>query len=639
MYTPTILLERLAELSQHERRLRLAWGLARFLAVIAAVFLFSCGVDWLIDLWYDTPTALRWLLRILQIAVACGALYRWVIQPLSTGLSAQDMVFWVEQQQAQYGHQLITAVQLNAAGANRDGMSESLIDALTHDAEQKARATSFTSLLDRRRLKWSGWLLLGTGIIVLVLYLSFHATFIALAQRQLGSDVSIPRSLQLRAQTTELWPRGEPVTLKFLAEGNWSTTQQGTVEIAPEGQSTESYRLQYHEAGPSERQAWFTATIPASSTPFTYRAWLFDGRTHEPGRVTFAPRPTLTAWEAWLLLPSYVGLRADRQPYELTQPKGDLKPVPGCSARINVTTQTPIVEAVVELLGPVVPDLASRLTLPIGPVSPAFLIEAQRSVGWTPTGAGPLFLLGKAPLQLQSDGMGASAVITLPLTTTAYRVIVTDQHGLSNRPVPRRAISFHRDELPQVTLLPERFTTPGEGIEETDLEGMPIPMNRPVRIGYLVKDDLALNNVTLRYRINEGSWEQLPLTEVKTVPAKGQFDVRTGAFDVSSSKDQVGFFALPPDDPAKQLGRSLGGGRFDFQTRALPGLKVGDVVEYYIEARDQHNDPNRLPGRSVVRRKTVVTEANFVEWLVHTVQQENRLRQVEKQQKKVFEPR
>ena len=143
----------------------------------------------------------------------------------------------------------------------------------------------------------------------------------------------------------------------------------------------------------------------------------------------------------------------------------------------------------------------------------------------------------------------------------------------------------------------------------------------------------------MRYRINEGSWEQLQLTEVKTIPAKARFDVRTGAFDLSSNKDQVGFFALPPDDPSKQLGRAMGGGRFDFQTRALPGLKVGDVVEYYIEARDQHNDPNRLPGRSVVRRKTVVTEAAFVEWLVHTVQQENRLRQVEKQQKKVFEPR
>jgi len=63
------------------------------------------------------------------------------------------------------------------------------------------------------------------------------------------------------------------------------------------------------------------------------------------------------------------------------------------------------------------------------------------------------------------------------------------------------------------------------------------------------------------------------------------------------------------------------------------------VLEYYVEAKDRHDDPSRQPGRSVVRRKTIVTEAQFIEWLVHTVQQENRLRQVEKQQKKVFEPR
>ena len=250
-----------------------------------------------------------------------------------------------------------------------------------------------------------------------------------------------------------------------------------------------------------------------------------------------------------------------------------------------------------------------------------------------------MFLVQKVPLKLQADGLGASAVVVLPWAVSAYRIVVTDQHGLTNRPIPRRAITFHLDELPQVTLLPERFSNPTEGPDDIDLEGMPIPLDRSLRIGYIVRDDLALDSVTLRYRINEGPWEQLPLTEVTTPPAKAKFDVRSGAFDVSGPKDQVSWYALPPEDAGKQLGRSLGGGRFDFQTRAIPGLKIGDVLEYYVEAKDRHDDLNRQPGRSVVRRKTIVTEAQFVEWLVHTVQQENRLRQVEKQQKKVFEPR
>lgn len=639
MPTPTYLLERLSELAQQERKLRLVWGLARWAAVVIGLFIICCGIDWWIDLWYDTPGLIRWLLRLVQIGVAGLLFYRWVLQPQQTGLSADELVLWVEAQRPEYQHQLISAVQLNAEGADRKGMSETLIGALTQEAEQKAQGTSFNTLLDRRRIKWSLWLILPVALFILLVFIASPATSAALMQRQFGSNVSIPRGLQLVPQSAQLWPSGEPVALKFLASGNWSKTQVGTVEIVPEGQSAESYPLHYQEAGPTSGQAYFTATIPASSTPFTYRARLYDGRTHEVGHVTFAPRPTLTAWEAWLLLPKYVGLRPDQQPYELPQPKGDLKPVPGCTARIAVTTQTPIVEAVAELLTPLAPDLGARLAFPIGPVNASFLLEAQRIVGWTPTGAGPLFLMERVPLKLQEDGLSASALVTLPGAVSAYRIVVTDKHGLTNRPIPCRAITFHLDELPQVTLLPERFSNPSEGPDDIDLEGMPIPLDRSLRIGYVVRDDLALDSVKLRYRLNDGPWEQLPLTEVTKVPAKAKFDVRSGTFDVSGPKDQVAWFALPPEDPAKQLGRSLGGGRFDFQTRAIPGLKIGDVLEYYIEAKDRHNDRNRQPGRSVIRRKTIVNESQFVEWLVHTVQQENRLRQVEKQQKKVFEPR
>ncbi|HQR08367.1 MAG TPA: hypothetical protein PLN21_16175 [Gemmatales bacterium] len=639
MPTPTYLLERLSELAQQERRLRLVWGLARWAAVVIGLLLICCGIDWWIDLWYDTPGILRWLLRLAQIGVASLLFYRWIIQPQRTGLSADELVQWVESQKPEYQHQLISAVQLNAEGADRKGMSESLIGALTQEAELKARTTSFTILLSLDRLIWSVWLLLPTVLIPLILAIVWSALSLALLQRQFGSDVSIPRSVQLATNTAGLWPSGEPVVLKFLAMSSMSDVQKGLVEIIPDGQTAETYPLTIQEPGPWYGKAVFTATIPASSTPFSYRAWLGDGRTHEDGHITFAPRPTLTAWEAWLLLPKYVGLRPDQQPYELPQPKGDLKPVPGCTARISVTTQTPIVEAYAELLAPLAPDLGARLAFPIGPVHASFLLEAQRIVGWTPIGAGPLFLMERVPLKLQPDGLSASALVNLPNAVSAYRIVVTDQHGLTNRPIPRRAITFHLDELPVVTLLPERFTNPSDGPDDIDLEGMPIPLDRSLRIGYVVRDDLALDSVTLRYRLNEGPWEQLPLTEVKTLPAKAKFDVRSGAFDVSGPKDQVSWFALPPDDASKQLGRSLGGGRFDFQTRAIPGLKIGDVLEYYLEARDRHDDTNRLPGRSVVRRKTIVTEAQFVEWLVHTVQQENRLRQVEKQQKKVFEPR
>ncbi|MFO0812321.1 MAG: hypothetical protein U0796_03830 [Gemmatales bacterium] len=636
MPQPVHLLKRLQELSRREKWLRFVWGLARWLAAVLLVIVLCCLVDWIIDRWYDTPSVLRWLMRLSIVSVAGWLGYHWLVKPQQ--LNDQDMLFWLERNQGQYNHRLISAFQLNAPEANRGGMSQELIDALTAEVEQEAERTSFLPLLDNSRVKNGLLLLLPPVLLVASCFLLAGPTASALAERLFGSHTRIPRSVQITSQASTLWPRGEPVELEFHVTGLTDTSVEGVIEIRPEGQSAEKYPLVYREAAGSPITR-YVATIPPSSTPFTYRAWLGDGRTQESGEVTFVPRPVLSSWEAALVLPRYVGLRPDQQPYELPQPKGDVKPVPASAMRLQVTTPTPIVEAVAELLGPIVPDMAARLAPLQSFVTPAYLLDAQRAIGWTPSAAGPLFVMERVPLKVEADGLSASGLISPPLRTSAYRILVTDRYGLSNRPVPRRAITFHADELPQITLLPERFTEGPNLSDDLDLDGMPIPLNRPIRIAYIVRDDLALAQVWLRYRLNEGSWHQLPLTELTSPPRNGVFDPRTGAFTTSTPKEQVAFFAVPPDDANRQLGRSLGGGRFDFQTRGLPDIKLGDVLEYYIEARDRHDDANRLTAKSVVRRKTVVTESQFVDWLVHTVQQETRLRQVERQQRKVFEPK
>ena len=68
MATPSYLLERLRELAQEERKLRLVWGWSCWIAVVVNLFILCCGIDWLIDLWYDTlvfqPQYLRFLLDV-----------------------------------------------------------------------------------------------------------------------------------------------------------------------------------------------------------------------------------------------------------------------------------------------------------------------------------------------------------------------------------------------------------------------------------------------------------------------------------------------------------------------------------------------------------------------------------------------
>jgi hypothetical protein len=632
MPQPTHLHQRLHELQAREKLLRLVWGASRWLAVVLFSILVVCFLDWLIDRWYDTSMLVRWLLRLSVVALAGWLGYRWIVQPQR--LSEQDMLFWLEGQK-DYQHRLISAYQLNEPEANRGGMSQELIDALTDEVEREAVGKSFLPLPDSQRVKHGFLVLFPTLLIAGSLSIGCSSTSMALLQRLFGVETAIPRTVKLVSKANTLFPRGEPVELEFQITGLTDTSTEGIVEIRPEGQSAEKYPLVFREVAGS-LVCRFVATIPPSSTPFTYRAWLGDGRTRELGEVKFVPRPVLSSWEASLVLPRYVGLRPDQQPYELPQPKGDVKPVPGSAIRLQVATPTPIVSATAELLGPIAPDLGFAL-MPSGVLPSTYMMEAQRSRGWTPSAAGPLFVLQRVPLTVDAAGLSAGGILTPPLSASAYRILVTDEHGLSNRPVPRRAITFHADELPVVTLLPERFVDGPPGSDDLDLDGMPIPHNRPIRIAYTVRDDLALANITLMYRLNEGSWHPLPLNELTTVPKDAAFDTRTGAFTSSNPKDQVAFHAVPPREVATQLGRSLGGGRFDFQTRGLPDIKMGDVLEYYLEARDRHDDPNRLPGRSVIRRKTVVSEGMFVEWLIHTVQQETRLRQVERQQRKVFE--
>jgi hypothetical protein len=632
MNRPRLIHDRLHELARHESRQRLFWGFAcTTLAVVVAV-LVCLEIDWLYDLWFETPQLLRWSLRLVLVGLTGWLGYHWMVRPQQTGLQPEDLAVWVEKQSPQFGHRLISALQLNDDRYPHDGMSPALIDAVTSEAETQAKEQSFTSLLSNQRYQ-RGMVLLVLAFLASLLYLALHPTDILL-QRLFGADEPIPRNIQLHSTAAGLYPQGEPVTLEFTATGSLPTSIEGVVEIIPEGQAAEKYPLVPISVDSMANR--YAATIPPSSKPFTYRAWLYDGRLKEPGSVTLVPRPIIQSWEAALLLPGYVGLRPDQKPYELPQPKGDLKPVPRSSVRLQVTTPTPITSASVELLGPIVPDLATRLSIPLGPIQMSYLLDSQRLQGWTPLSAGPLYVLERQPLLVQAEGLGASAVIPLPPGASAYRIIVTDQHGLTNRPIPRRAITFHADELPQVTLLPERFSESVDPADEIDLEGMPVPLGKSIRIGYLVKDDLVIDRAVLRYRINDGQWESLSLSEVKS---KDRLDARTGAFEKSNTKDQVAFFAVLPTDAQTQLGRSAGGGRFDFQTRSLPRLRLGDVIDYCIEVYDRHEDDQRPPGRSVVRRKTVVNEAQFVDWLVNTVQQENRLKQVERQQRRVFEPK
>ncbi|HEV3259717.1 MAG TPA: hypothetical protein VG013_22810 [Gemmataceae bacterium] len=597
---PRTILRQLSRLRWRERGLRLAWGATRWLAVAVALLAAACLADWLIDRREDTPWALRLGMLVAQAVLWVVLAAVLVARPLLRHMSDSRLALWVEDRAPRLGHRLISAVQLNRPNAQTAGMSPALIAAVTREAEQQAAAMRFARMADHRRLKWSALLAAPFALAVAAVFVLWPATIMALLARQFLADRDIPRSVRLESASRELvWPSGEEVVLRFRATGDAITGgMRGDVRIDPDGEPSAHYPLVL-ESMRKPGEAVFVARVPPSAVDFAYHAWLEDGRTHRPSLVHFEPQPAVIEQKAWLQLPEYVGLRPGGQPYEQEQPRGDIIGLPHCKARVAVRTQKPVVRATLELIG----QSRRRLNLHIG-----------------------------------EDGQTADGTFDLRSEERAYRVLVEDRYGFKNADPARRSIRIVTAEPPLVTLLPERFpSADDEGpAEDSEVDGVPVPLGGSIRVAYSCTALYGLGRARLRYRVNEGDWTPLPLTEMQGSAQTGAFDPRRGAFEHSGWRDQVEFHAAPSPDPATFWGRTEGGGRFDFQTRRISDLKVGDRVEFYVEAFDRDPDPEALPGRSESRVKTVVTGPELETWVRQTLQEESRIRRLEARQHGIF---
>src|SRR5262249_48302419 len=159
-----------------------------------------------------------------------------------------------------------------------------------------------------------------------------------LVARQFLADRAIPRSVALASVTEKVWPSGEEVVLRFRVNGKELRPDlQGEVRIEPEAAAddknapaSELYPLVF-ESQTAPTEAIFAARIRPSTVSYNYRAWLVDGRTKQAYRLQLEPRPAIVKHDAWVRLPNYTGLRANGQPYELPQPRGDITGLPGTS--------------------------------------------------------------------------------------------------------------------------------------------------------------------------------------------------------------------------------------------------------------------------------------------------------------------
>jgi hypothetical protein len=631
---PETIRKRLRDLDRRRRVHEAAAGAGRWAALGVGTLAAGALSDWLIDLWTDTPWGLRagWLAA--QALVWLGAWAAWVGRPLLARRSWRDLALWAEDRFPEFGDRLITAVELNAPGARTEGMSAELLGAVTRQAEDLAARTDLRARLDRRPLRRGGVSAAAAAAVAAGAFLAAPETSRALLARQFLGDRAIPRSVALEPVAERIvWPAGEEVALRFRARGRpaWEGLR-GWVRLESEGRPSETYALSFESAGPEG--AVFSARIPPQTGRFVCRARLGDGRTRRPAELVYEPRPVVTRLEAALILPEYCGLRPDGSRYEQARPRGDVAGPAGSAARVRFEAQKALARAAIELLGRPPTDLSSGAS------------AKAEGMAEPP--------VRRIELPLRPDRRGAEGMFDLKPEEVAYRVVVEDDFGFGNAVPPKRSLVVVPDEPPRVLLLPERFGRPGEeGLsEESEVEGMPVPLGSAIRIAYYAAHPYGLDRARLVYRVvkarasgevggsglSEAPWIALPLKEVRGTPEAGPFDLRLGLFRNSGFRDVVEFHPLPSPDPERLPGRTEGGGSFDFHTKAVADLQVGDQIEFAVEVFARNPALGDQPGRSEARAKAVVTQAQFVSWVLETLGHERRIRRLEERQRGVFAP-
>ena len=644
---PSSIQNKLAGLRRRERLLTFVWGAACWLSIVL-VLLLLCGLaDWLIDRQRDTPLSVRYGMFYVQLAVAAVAGLLFVFWPQVRRLPDALMALWVEAKIPQFEHRLISAVQLNQPGAQLDGMSRELVGVVTREAEVQAqRVGGFAQVADHSRLKWTALVLTPLALLVALPFILWPEVSFALLQRQAMQDVDMPHSVTLESAAPEYWPIGEDIPIQYHVRGAYDKDMIGTLFVTPEGQPTDRYELKYLSPAQDGNGAIFGTYVHPSSVNVTYSARLVDGRTKLPSTMHIVPRPIVTENMAWVLLPAYCGLRPlrpgmsiEERRYEMPQGRGDVAGIPNSSVRVQVKVQKEIAEAWLELLSTEiadkkklddVPDLANEKPLAL----------RQMTVG--------------------SDGMSAEIKFDLAEGLTGYRVIVKDKHGFPNTPPPRRSVRLVPEEPPQVALLRDTFVDVKDSRADFDLEGLPVVIGGEIRIPYVCFGNYGLGKAQVLYRVLkkqesgeepmvDEEWIRGNLPEIPANPSAGPFDTKTGVFKYTEFDQQVEFHAVPSLNPDKILGRTSGGGRYFLKTTGLLDtktgkalkLKSGDQIEYCIKVYAAHREPeSSVPfAVSESRVSTVMTLSEYLAWQSQIIQEDERVKDLERKQKGVFAPK
>lgn len=651
-----------------EQLIRLAWGAARWIAIVGAVLACACLIDWLADRYLgseswrkfrtatwlfaprastpedwspdaimdETPFWLRFLMTGGQLVLATGLAYLLLVRPWRRTPPIDELASRAEKAIPEFDHRLVTAVQLNRAGARTQGMSQVLIGEVTREAGEMSARHNLLSLIDYTRLPLAAVVALPVLVGWAVFVFARPELATVLLKRQALLSVEIPRTIHLKNVSQEVWPTGSRTEVRYLVTGEVEADMVGRVRVEPDGQPEFYVDLKYKSD--AEGGALFVAELPESTSDFNFSARLGNGRSRERGRIRFEAPPQALELESWQLLPKFLGTR-------------DGKPNGPAYERQNEGAKRGEIVDALPMSGVRIGAVFSK------PIKSALLIPIERGDGIRERDLAPL-----APLGTTDDRTAAEWKFDTTPRTIGYRIELVDDRGFVNAVPIRRNVRMLEDRPPVVLFMPESTRHPdpaeeydGNVKQKADYEfgdKMPLAEGGRIMVIYNAVSEQGISRANIRYRVFPKGvapdaypeWVQktqhprddpeakvyarLVLKPVKADPAVvGKYVPDLGLFEQSWQgltglkrpdrfKVNVEFYPIPSATPATDPSLEAGG-RYMFEVdglqKTLPDgttakLELGDTVELYVEAFDKNPGANRAPGYTKeARRKIVVT--------------------------------
>ncbi len=561
-----------------ERVIRMAWGAGRWVAVVGAVLAVACAVDWLADRYLgseswrkfrtstwvfaprsaaaedwdpnaiadESPKWLRYSMTLAQLGLAGALAYFLLVRPWRRTPPVDELAGTAEKAIPEFGHRLVTAVQLNRPDAKTQGMSKVLIAEVTREAGDLADRHNLLKLVNYNRVLFAA----AVALPVLVGWAAFAAVKTELAtvllKRQMFMSVEIPRTIHLANKTQKVWPNGAEVVIRYHVTGDYDPSAVGRVRIEPvpyrklsaqaladlkkklpeivgakldglkdkelpraelEASLTKiltEAKGEEHRAAvldrvetvyPAEEYydlkfeketdggALFTTKLPASSRDFAFRARLGNGRSRDQGFVQFEAPPQVSEIEVWQILPKFLGTKPDGARYE-RQNDG--------AKRGEVIDALPLSDV----------QLEASFTKP---VKSALLIPIERD------GIRERELPAVAPGAVDSERKTAAWRFPTTDKMIGYRIDLIDDRDFPNAVPIRRVIRMLEDRPPTVAFLPESTRHPdptnefeGNLKHKVDYEWgdkMPLPEGGRVMVIYHARSDQGVSRANVRYRV------------------------------------------------------------------------------------------------------------------------------------------